>query len=62
MNLGLDMIQFNIVDAVTLRDAQRHPERYQDLVVRVSGYNAKFVEMDRFVQDAVIERTEHDLP
>jgi pyruvate-formate lyase len=62
MNLGLDMIQFNIVDAATLRDAQRHPERYRDLAVRVSGYNAKFVEMDTFVQDAVIKRTEHDLP
>ena len=62
MNLGLDMIQFNIVDVATLRDAQRHPEKYPNLVVRVSGYNANFVEMDKFVQDAVIERTEHDLP
>ncbi len=61
MNLGLDMIQFNIVDAATLRKAQKHPEKYQNLVVRVSGYNAKFVEMDKFVQDAVIERTEHSL-
>ncbi len=61
MNLGLDMIQFNIVDAATLTDAQTHPEKHQNLVVRVSGYNANFVEMDRFVQDAVIKRTEHNL-
>ncbi|KYH32205.1 pyruvate formate lyase family protein [Neomoorella mulderi] len=59
LNLGLDMIQFNVVDAKTLRDAQQHPEKYPNLVVRVSGYNAKFVEMDKFVQDAIIERTQH---
>ncbi|HBH13648.1 MAG TPA: hypothetical protein DDX29_11135, partial [Clostridiales bacterium] len=59
MNLDLDMIQFNVVDAKTLKDAQKHPEKYPDLVVRVSGYNAHFIEMDKFVQDAVIERTEH---
>ena len=59
MNLGLDMIQFNIADAKVLKDAQKSPEKYPDLVVRVSGYNAYFVEMDKFVQDAVIKRTEH---
>lgn len=61
LNLGLDMIQFNIVDANTLKDAQKEPEKYRDLVVRVSGYNARFVELDKFVQDAVIARTEHAL-
>lgn len=61
MNLDLDMIQFNVVDADTLRDAPVHPEKYPDLIVRVSGYNAHFVEMDKFVQDAVIERVEHDI-
>jgi len=61
MNLDLDMIQFNIADAKVLRDAQVHPEKYPDLIVRVSGYNAHFVEMDKFVQDAVIERTVHSL-
>jgi len=59
MGLGLDLIQFNVVDAKVLKDAQKNPEKYPDLVVRVSGYNAHFVEMDTFVQDAVIERTEH---
>ncbi len=61
MHLGLDMIQFNIVDAATLRAAQEHPEEYANLVVRISGYNARFVELNKFVQDSVIERTEHAL-
>ena len=61
MNMGLDMLQFNVVDAATLRDAQNHPEKYPNLVVRISGYNANFVEMDKYVQEAVIKRTEHSL-
>jgi formate C-acetyltransferase len=44
-----------------LKDAQKNPEQYSNLVVRVSGYNANFVELDQFVQDAVIKRTEHSL-
>ncbi|MDH5363932.1 MAG: hypothetical protein OEW82_02030, partial [Dehalococcoidia bacterium] len=40
---------------------QQHPEQYQNLVIRVSGYNAHFVDLAKFVQDAVIERTEHAL-
>jgi len=59
MDLGLDMIQFNVVDGKVLREAQKHPENYKDLVVRISGYNANFVDLDKFVQDAVIQRTEH---
>lgn len=61
MKLGLDMLQFNVIDAVTLKAAQATPEKYKDLVVRISGYNSKFVELDKFVQDAVILRTEHTL-
>ena len=61
MDLGLDMVQFNIVDAATLRAAQEQPEKYANLVVRISGYNARFVELNKFVQDSVIERTEHEL-
>ena len=59
MDFGLDMVQFNVVDASTLLAAKAHPEEYKDLIVRVSGYNAKFVELDEFVQDAVISRTQH---
>jgi pyruvate-formate lyase len=61
MDLGLDMIQFNVVDSKMLREAQKNPEEYQNLVVRVSGYNARFVDLAKFVQDAIIERTEHSL-
>ncbi|MBI2908539.1 MAG: hypothetical protein HYX92_12915 [Chloroflexi bacterium] len=61
LHMGLDMIQFNVVDAKTLRDAQAHPENHQNLVVRISGFNAHFVDLNRFVQDSVIERTEHAL-
>jgi benzylsuccinate synthase len=61
MDLGLDMIQFNIIDAATLRAAQAEPEKHSDVVVRVSGYNARFVELHKFVQDAIIERTEYEL-
>jgi len=61
MNLGLDMIQYNIIDSKTLKDAQKNPGEYPDLVVRVSGYNAHFNELDKFVQDAIIERTQHNI-
>jgi pyruvate formate-lyase/glycerol dehydratase family glycyl radical enzyme len=58
-DLGGWEIQFNVVDAETLRDAQLHPENYKDLVVRVVGYSAFFVELDKSVQDDIISRTEH---
>jgi len=61
MDLGLDMIQFNVIDRDTLIAAQNQPEKYQDLVVRVSGFNAHFTDIAKFVQDAIIERTEHNL-
>ena len=50
-------VQFNVVDNATLRDAQRHPERYRDLVVRVSGYSAFFTDLGRAIQDELISRT-----
>lgn len=58
-DLGGWEIQFNVVDAQTLRDAQLHPEDYRDLVVRVVGYSAFFVELEKSVQDDIISRTEH---
>jgi len=54
-------IQFNVVDKETLLDAQVHPELHRDLIVRVAGYSAYFIELDRGVQDEVIQRTEHAL-
>jgi pyruvate formate-lyase/glycerol dehydratase family glycyl radical enzyme len=58
-SLGGKHIQFNVVSRETLLDAQRHPEDYRDLVVRVAGYSAYFVQLSKAVQDEIIERTEH---
>lgn len=52
-------IQANVVDNEVLRAAQKDPENYRDIVVRVSGYLAYFTELDRQVQDSVIDRTVH---
>ncbi|SDE46135.1 trans-4-hydroxy-L-proline dehydratase [Sporomusa acidovorans] len=52
-------IQFNIVDAATLRDAQKSPEKYTNLIVRVAGYSDYFNNLTKALQDEIIERTEH---
>jgi indoleacetate decarboxylase len=52
-------LQFNVVDSRMLIDAQLHPEHYRDLVVRVAGFSAYWVEMSKALQDQVIWRTEH---
>jgi formate C-acetyltransferase/4-hydroxyphenylacetate decarboxylase large subunit len=54
-------VQFNVVDSQMLREAQEHPDQYRDLVVRVAGFSAYWVEMSRALQDQVISRTEHQL-
>lgn len=59
-DLGNFHIQFNVVDNDTLLDAQAHPENYSDLVVRVAGYSAYFVELSKGVQDEIIKRTAHN--
>lgn len=61
MRLKLQHIQFNIVSAKTLREAQKHPEKYKNLVVRVAGYSAIFVELNEAIQNDIINRTEHSL-
>lgn len=55
--LGNGEMQFNYLDNDTLLDAQKHPEKYRDLVVRVAGYSAFFVELCKDVQDEIISRT-----
>ena len=50
-------IQFNVLDTEKLRDAQKHPENYRDLVVRVAGFSAFFTKLHKGVQDEIIERT-----
>lgn len=52
-------IQFNVVTREMLLEAQRRPELYRDLVVRVAGYSAYFVQLPRRIQDDIIRRTEH---
>jgi trans-4-hydroxy-L-proline dehydratase len=53
-------IQFNVVDAETLRQAQVHPEQYRSLIVRVAGYSDYFCDLSKTLQDEIIARTEHD--
>jgi formate C-acetyltransferase len=60
-SLKLNHIQFNTVSAETLRKAQANPHEYRNLLVRVAGYSAFFVEINRDLQDDIIDRTEHAL-
>jgi formate C-acetyltransferase len=53
-------IQFNVVNAETLRDAQRNPEKFRDLIVRVAGYSDYFVDLTPELQNEIIKRTEHE--
>jgi formate C-acetyltransferase len=57
--LGGFFMQPDVVDAALLREAQEHPENYQTLSVRVSGWNARFVTLNKEWQDMVIEQNEH---
>ncbi|MEE9389866.1 MAG: glycine radical domain-containing protein, partial [Candidatus Aminicenantaceae bacterium] len=52
-------IQLNVVSADLLRDAQKHPEKYRDLIVRVAGYSDYFVDISEDLQEEIIKRTEH---
>ncbi len=52
-------IQFNVVDAKTLREAQKNPEDYRDLIVRVAGYSDYFNDLGEALQNEIIARTEH---
>jgi len=53
-------IQFNVVDAETLRKAQAAPDAYRDLLVRVAGYSDYFVDLDKYHQEEIIARTEQN--
>ena len=52
-------IQFNVISADTLRKAQKEPEKYSDLIVRVAGYSDYFNDLGKDLQDEIIRRTEH---
>jgi len=53
-------IQFNVVDAATLRAAQENPEEYRSLIVRVAGYSDYFCDLSKTLQEEIIARTEHE--
>jgi len=54
-------VQFNVVSADTLRQAQKEPEKYRDLIVRVAGYSDYFVDLGVSLQNEIIKRTEQCL-
>ena len=54
-------VQYNVVDGATLRKAQAHPEKYHNLVVRIAGFSAYFVDMTPAMQEDIISRAEHNL-
>jgi len=58
-SLGGHHVQFNVITADTLREAQAHPEQHRDLIVRVAGYSDYFCDLTRPLQDEIIARTEH---
>jgi len=58
-SLGGKHIQFNVVNREMLLEGQKHPEKHRDLIVRVAGYSAYFVQLTRPVQDEIMTRTEH---
>jgi formate C-acetyltransferase len=53
-------IQFNVITADILRDAQKNPEKYRDLIVRVAGYSDYFNDLGKELQDEIIRRTAHE--
>ena len=55
---GGTALQINVIDPDTLRDAQKNPDRYPNLLVRVTGYNAYFVDLGMAIQDEIIRREE----
>ncbi len=54
-------VQFNVIDEATLRDAQKNPENYRNLLVRVAGYSDYFVLLSTEIQEEIISRTEHSI-
>lgn len=59
-DMGGYHVQFNVVDSNMLRDAQKHPENYRDLMVRVAGFSSYWVELGKPIQDELIARTEYN--
>lgn len=58
---GGTQVQFNMLDSATLREAQKCPEKYRDLIVRVSGYSAEFTGLSEIAQNEIIGRMEYEI-
>ena len=58
-DLGCWHIQFNVVSRETLLEAQKSPEKHRDLIIRVAGYSAYFVQLGKPIQDEIIKRMEY---
>ena len=58
MELGISHIQFNVIKKETLVDAQVHPKDHMDLIVRVAGFSAYYIDLSKGMQDSIIDRTE----
>jgi len=58
--LGGMQIQFNVITSQALKDAMNHPENYRNLMVRISGYNAYFVQLNKDIQKELIQRSEYN--
>ena len=52
-------MQFNIFSAETLKEAQKNPDKYRTLQIRVCGWNVYFVDLEKVLQDAFIKQCEH---
>ena len=57
-DLNIDHVQFNVVTNEEMREAQKEPEKHEDLIVRIAGYSARFINLPKNAQDAIIARTE----
>lgn len=57
--MGGHHIQFNVIDRSVLLEAQKNPDQYRDLIVRVAGYSDNFNNLEKELQDEIINRTEH---
>jgi pyruvate-formate lyase len=60
-NGGME-VQYNVVSSDVMRSAQKDPNSYRDLVVRIAGYSAYFIELTTALQNDIISRTESSIP
>nr|AIB50975.1 NmsA [uncultured bacterium] len=60
-DLGIDHVQFNVVRTEDMRAAQKEPEKWDHLIVRIAGYSARFISLSKLAQDSIISRTVQEL-